>query len=1344
MADRSLVVRLRAEIGRFRADMRAAAMSVLSVADGAERARARGTAAMAGLSKSVRANRDEWDQLSSGMLVAGGGIAAGLGLATREAIQWESAWAGVTKTIDGTPAQYAELEGQLRGLAKTLPATHEEIAGVAEAAGQLGVAREDIAGFTETAIALGESTNLTAEEAASGLAKISNVMGTSAREGVEGYERLGSTLVALGNDGASTEADIVSMAQRISGAAVTVGASETDVLALSNALSSVGIEAELGGGAISRAMLEMDSAVKGGGDSLDAFARTAGVSSSQFAAAWRDDPVAALNMFVSGLGRTVQAGGDASTILDSVGLSGTQNAQVLLRAAGASDMLTDSLSLGKSAWKDNSALAEEASKRYATTESRLKIAQNSMRDAAIDLGSVAGPALASVAEKAAGLANAFVQLPEPVQNATTAIAGLASGALLLGGATVKVIGWSQDISDALGKIDERGRRADGSLGRVSRAGRGLARYGTYAVGIYATSQAIGDIVNASLPAPASIEATTAAILDLQDAGKGGSESLDQLFRDLDGEGLWNDILMDTSVAVDDMQEAYSRLADPGALKSFKDWKDGLFGITSEAEQLEGTFAQIGEALAKMPADEAQASFEAMVESLGGGEEVRNNLLEWMPAYKNSLKDAENQARMTGDSAQGMGADMDAAGQDAQSLAEKVDDAADAISGLGDKLLGVRGSSREYKASLQELSAAFAENGANLNDYTEAGRANNDALDQLAESSQEWAAAEAKNGASVQEVQSILNQGRDQWLRYAQAMGMSSGEANKLADQLFAMPDDVTTTLSVSGADPVLSAVQGVVGAMEGLDGKAANAKVSASGTDDARIEVLNLDKQIKGLDGKTIKVSEAGAAPSIERVVRLDGAVFGLNGKTVKVQEIGSTPSGDRVVRFQGKIYALRGKKVTVLEEGADASRGRVGNLGDAIRAVNDKNVNVRAQTHGLWDVANLGAQIGGLRDKTVTVRAVAIGGAAIGAMGFADGGLWSRYADGGMHDPRRRYDGTVGAAQPQIRPAGGRGILWAEDGAGPWEGFVSGHPAKRGRSRAVASDIVSRLGGSVDWGQVTEMASGGVYSNYRRQLSRLLRLSNARRYRWEDGSRMIQVFEDGTGRWRGWRAAPAEVTRALARASAARSAYDNATREDRMRAARGSSGSRSSGGGQSWGQSSYARSEVSQARWDQLKAWGWKGRAGDNQERLYRPSRAATRTVQPWRHSQQYYDDLAALRARQRAGTSGRWASLSTLERRLDAARDDGDWGEVRRYKAAVATRQKAYRSRYTTPKWTRAASGKWQASSGGAFQRTLTAAEVEGAMKRAVSGLKPSVTIGGREFAGVMKATNVERKGR
>lgn len=77
---------------------------------------------------------------------------------------------------------------------RTMPATYEEIAGVAEIAGQLGIEKKHIATFTETMVRMGTSTNLSAEEAATALARLSNIMGTSQGD----VDRLGSTVVKMG------------------------------------------------------------------------------------------------------------------------------------------------------------------------------------------------------------------------------------------------------------------------------------------------------------------------------------------------------------------------------------------------------------------------------------------------------------------------------------------------------------------------------------------------------------------------------------------------------------------------------------------------------------------------------------------------------------------------------------------------------------------------------------------------------------------------------------------------------------------------------------------------------------------------------------------------------------------------------------------------------------------------------------------------------------------------------------------------------------------------------------------------------------------------------------------
>ena len=395
----------------------------------AEREYAKQQQAMQTAARQQRESMADVGRVAAGMGVA---VAAGLAMSTRAAINWESAWAGVRKTVDGSPAEMAALERELRNLATTLPATHEELAGVAEAAGQLGIARGDIVEFTKVAVAMGVSTNLSAEEAATGMAQMMNVMGTASSD----VDRLGSTLVALGNAGASTEAEILNMSQRIAGAANIIGATESDTLALSNTLASLGINAELGGGAMTRVLLKINTAMLEGGETAEGFAEVAGMSADEFARKWREDPMEAVAAFTDGLGRVKDQGGNVVTTLGELGISGTQNLQVMLGLAGANGQLAENIALGNKAWSENSALMNEANQRYETAASKIQIARNQINDAAIDIGGTLMPVLASGAEMISNFARGFEMLPGPAKEVVTIIGTVGAVIAIAGGAAL--------------------------------------------------------------------------------------------------------------------------------------------------------------------------------------------------------------------------------------------------------------------------------------------------------------------------------------------------------------------------------------------------------------------------------------------------------------------------------------------------------------------------------------------------------------------------------------------------------------------------------------------------------------------------------------------------------------------------------------------------------------------------------------------------------------------------------------------------------------------------------------------------------------------------------------------
>lgn len=350
-------------------------------------------------------------------------IGDGMTAAAESSIEFESAFTGVKKTVDGTPEQLAAISDEIKRMAAETGVSTTTIAAVAENAGQLGVATENIASFTRTMLDLGESTNLTADEAAVAIARLTNIMGS----GEDATSRLGSSLVALGNNFATTESEILEMATRLASAGKLAGMSEAQILALATAMSSVGIEAEAGGTAMTQTLNAIDRAASSGGDTLETFARVAGMSAEEFTTAWRTDAAGALTDFIQGLSTLSAQGGSVTAILDELGLSGIRQSNMLRSLALASDMMTDALETSNSAWAENVALANEANAVYGNTEHRISAARESINNLGIAIGDAFGPQISGGADMVNDLAQALTDAAETAPGLVSALGSVTVG-----------------------------------------------------------------------------------------------------------------------------------------------------------------------------------------------------------------------------------------------------------------------------------------------------------------------------------------------------------------------------------------------------------------------------------------------------------------------------------------------------------------------------------------------------------------------------------------------------------------------------------------------------------------------------------------------------------------------------------------------------------------------------------------------------------------------------------------------------------------------------------------------------------------------------------------------------
>jgi TP901 family phage tail tape measure protein len=451
-------------------------------------------------------------------------VAAG---ALKASIDFETAFAGVRKTVDATEDQFAALEKGIRGMAKQIPMAATDIARISEAAGQLGIQTDAILGFTRVMADLGVTTNLSGEEAATSLARLANITQMSQSQ----FSNLGSTIVALGNKLATTEAEIVEMGLRIAGAGHTVGLTEAQILSLAGALSSVGIEAAAGGSAISKVMISMASEVASGGKKLGAFAGVAGMTAKQFAIAWQEDAAAALVAFISGLGQMQQSGENVFPVLDELGLSEVRVRDAMLRAAGAGNLFTDALELGSKAWADNNALTIEAGKRYGTTGSQIGILWNKVKDVAITLGDSLAPSLNKIIDGLGPLLDKvalgvqwFADLDPRVQSIAVGALGLtaALGPLLQGFAgLLKTAGLMETL---LKKVAAQFGLA-GTAGHVAAAGTAAA--GTSAAVATPAVTGLGVAVKFLLGPWGLLIAGVAGFLVLADKLKGAVETSTQ-------------------------------------------------------------------------------------------------------------------------------------------------------------------------------------------------------------------------------------------------------------------------------------------------------------------------------------------------------------------------------------------------------------------------------------------------------------------------------------------------------------------------------------------------------------------------------------------------------------------------------------------------------------------------------------------------------------------------------------------------------------------------------------------------------------------------------------------------
>lgn len=404
--------------------------------------------------KGIKEVGESIDTITKPIQYASTALAAGGVASAKFAIDFEDSFAGVKKTVDATPEQLSKIKQGIIDLSTTgidgrgaIPQTTTELNELAAAGGQLGISQENIIDFTEVMAQMGSATNLVGEEGAATLARFQNVMGVGQNE----IRNIGSAIVDLGNHSATTESEIAEMALRMGKYGSSVRMSAADVLGYSAALSSLGIEAQMGGSAIGRTWLSIETAVASGGEGLTKFAKYSGKSAEEFKEQWNTDSSGAFNGLLKGL----QSAENLTVALDDLGINNTQDIQAMMALVNGYDLVTESVNRSNTAYKENTALQEEFNAKNETTASQMQIAKQNIIEAARGIGETMLPSIKDASTTVADFAKGLSQMSDEQKRTVvnTGATVIALGALSKVG--VGVIKGAGDFVEGLGVISDK-------------------------------------------------------------------------------------------------------------------------------------------------------------------------------------------------------------------------------------------------------------------------------------------------------------------------------------------------------------------------------------------------------------------------------------------------------------------------------------------------------------------------------------------------------------------------------------------------------------------------------------------------------------------------------------------------------------------------------------------------------------------------------------------------------------------------------------------------------------------------------------------------------------------------
>ena len=371
-------------------------------------------------------------QTAATLAGAGAALAAPLVLATGAAMRFEEAWADVRKVVDASPGALKELQGQLLALSRTIPLSATQLTQIAAAAGQAGIAVEEIAAFTRDAARVATAFGLDAFQAGDALAKLRNILGLTQPQ----VMAVADAVNHLSNNLAATAPEILEVLRRVGGTGKLLGLTGQQVAAFSASLLALGTAPEVAATGLNALFQRLATAPSQPRAFQEALSRL-GLTAQGLQAALRRDAASAIMDF---LGR-LQAVPDQLTVLSD--LFGMEYADDVAKLVGSLDTLRRAMGLVADPAQYAGSVLAEFQNRSATLQNQLTLLRNALERLWITIGNELLPVVTPVVERLTGFLNRVSDLLDRfplLRRGVILVSAVLGGLLVVGGALVAALG----------------------------------------------------------------------------------------------------------------------------------------------------------------------------------------------------------------------------------------------------------------------------------------------------------------------------------------------------------------------------------------------------------------------------------------------------------------------------------------------------------------------------------------------------------------------------------------------------------------------------------------------------------------------------------------------------------------------------------------------------------------------------------------------------------------------------------------------------------------------------------------------------------------------------------------